>query len=334
MKKKQTKKNRGSGIFPRHVYIVGETSVLVHYRTTQLLEAIGSSDGAACGDLSEIGHLLDKNSPSRLVPMGPQGEEQIARRLAAAAETFLRNSPGAAEAVRLKRHTLVAVAFRLRTGGYTVRTIGAFDGEAPPPIDAVIEAIANTFSNRILRTMFEAVGLAPDSHYFDFVTGRTPVTSERTRTTWKLFNFAEESLRIEDDGQHIRSTNYFDSRRARAGAISVSCAAGAVRLLIPPSLEYQIPDMLRGTTRVEVSMLRPSEISAAETCSVWTFEDHSRRPLFLELGAAHFLGLLPDADFEAPLTIWKKGEGDIPALVATLPLRWKRVSHLRRPLTS
>lgn len=326
--------NRGSEIFPSNVYIVGETSVLVHRRTAQLLEAIGSSGGDA-DDLAELGLILDTKSPNHRASTGPQGDEETARRLAAAAETFLRLSPAAVEAARLKRRSLIAVAFRLRTGGYAVRTIGAFDGEVPPPIDVVIEAISNTLSNPVVRGKFEAVGLAPDSQYFDFVSGRAPVSPTcGPQTTFKLFNFAEENLRIEDEGQLIRSTNYFDSRRARAGAISVSCAAGAVRLLVPPSLESQIPEMLRGTTHVEVSMLRPLEITEKETCSVWTFEDHSQRPLFLELGAAHFLGMLPDADFEAPLTIWKKGEGDCPELVATLPLRWKRVNHLPRPLTS
>jgi hypothetical protein len=333
MKKKQTKMNRGSEIFPSRVYVVGETSMLLHHRTAQLVETIRSSASFAAADHSDLGMILDKDGPNHRLPTGPKADEQTAQRLAAAAEAFLRNSPGAAEAARLKRQSLIAVAFRLRTGGYAVRTIGAFDGEVPPPFVAVTEAISSTFSNPVVRSMFDAVGLAPDSHYFDFLPGRTPV-APGPETKWKLFNYTEENFQIEDDGPRIRSTNYFDSRRARAGAISVSFAAGAVRLLIPPSLESQIPDMLRGTTHVEVSMLRPSEISAAETCSVWTFEDHSRRPLFLELGAAHFLGLLPDADFEAPLTIWKKGEGDIPALVATLPLRWKRVSHLRRPLTS
>lgn len=71
-------------------------------------------------------------------------------------------------------------------------------------------------------------------------------------------------LKIENNGQEIISTDYFDSEYAKKGYFYLSINAGAFRLLIPPSWERDIDDMKtgkmaivsfgmeKGTERIEV----------------------------------------------------------------------------------
>jgi hypothetical protein len=142
-----------------------------------------------------------------------------------------------------------------------------------------------------------------------------------------------ELIGIGNHHQLIRQTNYFESEYARNGFFAVSFNAGAMRLLVPPSLESQIPDMLRGVTHVEMSTLPTVQFKEGRICSFWLFEDHSHSPYCLQLSPAHFLDLIPKADRELPLTIWKKGDG-APQLVATLPARWTRVDRLEGLLSA
>ncbi len=49
-------------------------------------------------------------------------------------------------------------------------------------------------------------------------------------------------LAVENDGQEIRATNYFESEYARRGAFYLSVNAGAFRLLVPPAHESAIEE--------------------------------------------------------------------------------------------
>lgn len=64
-------------------------------------------------------------------------------------------------------------------------------------------------------------------------------------------------ITIINDGKNIiEPTNYWTSDMALDGYCLVSANAGCVRLLIPDSMAWQIPDMVKGAKQVVISILR------------------------------------------------------------------------------
>lgn len=86
-------------------------------------------------------------------------------------------------------------------------------------------------------------------------------------------------IQISNKGAEIVDTNFWTSEYARHGYAFLSANAGVLRLLIPPALEYVMPDIRTGT-RVEV------EPGTLQGRAVWNlvFEDGTDSPFVLSIG--------------------------------------------------
>ena len=91
-------------------------------------------------------------------------------------------------------------------------------------------------------------------------------------------------LEIENDGQQIQSTNYWDTPLAKAGAFHVSINARCFRLLVPPRHANEVLREVRGSD--EVVLTRGALPTAGMMDAVEIlFEDHTESPFSLHVGA-------------------------------------------------
>ena len=122
-------------------------------------------------------------------------------------------------------------------------------------------------------------------------------------------------IKIKNKLEDIESTNFGESPLADLGMVGVSLNAGCLRLLIPQSVENQIPDMLKSCDYAIVSTIENP--SSSGLCMEVVFEDHSAAPFCLVVSEPLVLGFIPAPDqtrIERKLTLWTKG----PKKVATL----------------
>src|SRR4030042_411330 len=88
-------------------------------------------------------------------------------------------------------------------------------------------------------------------------------------------------LTVENDGQAIVSTNYWQSDYAKRGFFYLTINAGAFRLLVPPSREGELADML---TASEVIVSRgPWPEHGKHDALELLFEDYSDSPYSLHI---------------------------------------------------
>lgn len=99
---------------------------------------------------------------------------------------------------------------------------------------------------------------------------------------------------IENRGQAIHHTNYWQSDHAAAGYVYLSWNAGAARLLIPDSSTPMLKEM-RGATEVIVSRGPWPEQGRAEAIEL-LWEDGSDTPFVIQLVAEQCDRLIPDAE--------------------------------------
>ena len=86
-------------------------------------------------------------------------------------------------------------------------------------------------------------------------------------------------VQIQNDGQRIVATNYFDSERAQCGLPFVSVHAGAVRVLVPNG---------KGALLEELPRIKWAEVAREGGRLVLWFDDGSSAPLRIEVGPEQF----------------------------------------------
>lgn len=114
-------------------------------------------------------------------------------------------------------------------------------------------------------------------------------------------------LTIENQGQAIANTNYWDSDHARAGYCYLSWNAGAGRLLLPDGLKVMLPEM-RGAKYVIVSRGPWREQGGREALEL-LFEDGGDTPFCIHLVAEQCDRMIPETDQGGGfvIAVWSRG---------------------------
>lgn len=87
-----------------------------------------------------------------------------------------------------------------------------------------------------------------------------------------------QNIIIENDGQNIASTNYWQTDHAAKGLCYLSANAGAWRLLVPPAAEHYLAEMRTGkSAAIEPSIQMPGR------CWDVVFEDGTDSPFALAI---------------------------------------------------
>ncbi len=84
------------------------------------------------------------------------------------------------------------------------------------------------------------------------------------------------SIVFQNDKQLITSTNYFETEHAKSGLCFLSVNAGAIRLLLPASLEKHLVDMKDTSVEIE------KNIERTDSLVVW-FDDRTDAPFRLQI---------------------------------------------------
>jgi hypothetical protein len=105
-------------------------------------------------------------------------------------------------------------------------------------------------------------------------------------------------ITIQNIGQDIGSTNYWESEHANVGLCYVSGNAGALRLLVPEAAEGMLPEMRTGgSVTIEASIAHPSQ------CVDVVFEDGTDAPFALSIDRRQLDRALTLGD-NVPFTVW------------------------------
>jgi hypothetical protein len=131
-------------------------------------------------------------------------------------------------------------------------------------------------------------------------------------------------LEIENDGQEILATNFFETSLATRGGCYLSANAGAFRLLVPPGQEELI-DEIKTAREAIISRGPWPRMGQTEAMEI-LFEDDTDSPFSLQLGAPQVerFPLPEDEGREFVLTIWTAG----PKKQITLPAYYRRVDNI------
>jgi len=127
---------------------------------------------------------------------------------------------------------------------------------------------------------------------------------------------------IENDGQAIAGTDYWESEWSARGLAMISMNAGAFRILVPDSMAPQVADM-QTAREVIISKGRYQGKQAYEIL----FDDHTDTPYSLLLDARQFASLQPaDSEHgkEVRISVWVRG----PQRVLDMPARFRVVRRL------
>jgi hypothetical protein len=133
----------------------------------------------------------------------------------------------------------------------------------------------------------------------------------------------EDFLVIENKGQVLAKTNYFDSEPAARGFFFLSWNAGAGRLLVPDSQKPSLRDM-RSAKYVIVSS-GPWQEHGAVPAYEQLFEDHSDAPFAVTIPHYQSDRTLPSRDEGGGffITIWTRD-----GLKGRLPGRYRQVAAI------
>ena len=130
----------------------------------------------------------------------------------------------------------------------------------------------------------------------------------------------KQIVKIENDGQNIISTNYFETTAAKLGYVFLSINAGAFRLLVPDEMAKKLVSEI--ATAQEVIVTRGAwEAQGGIDAFEIMFEDNSDEPyaLFISTQQAHTLPHESDCGKRRLFTVWNsKGK------IADLP-GWYRI---------
>jgi len=126
-------------------------------------------------------------------------------------------------------------------------------------------------------------------------------------------------IHIVNVGQAIKKSNYWTSELAMNGYFFLSINAGAARLMLPPSKELSILDMLNGARHVVISRGFNNGREALEIM----FEDGSKSPYALYMTLETVDRMFADSDNEFVFSVWTKA-----GWVADLPGHYRIVPNI------
>jgi len=114
-------------------------------------------------------------------------------------------------------------------------------------------------------------------------------------------------ITIENSGQRVLKTNYWDSDNAKAGYFYLTWNAGAGRLLVPDSQKPAIREMRSG--KYVIVSRGPWQDQGGREAIELLFEDESDSPYCLHLVAEQCDRLIPDTDQGGGfvITVWTRG---------------------------
>jgi hypothetical protein len=110
-------------------------------------------------------------------------------------------------------------------------------------------------------------------------------------------------FRIENNGQAIASTNYFDSEHAAKGYFFLSTNAGCVRLLVPDSQQAAIQEFK--TAKYVILSRGPWPEQGRTDALELLFEDLSNSPYALHI-VKDQCDMLPDGKGDWTLAVWSR----------------------------
>lgn len=114
-------------------------------------------------------------------------------------------------------------------------------------------------------------------------------------------------LTIENQGQAIKSTNYWDSEHARRGLVYLSWNAGAGRLLVPDVAKAYLREM-KGAREVIVSRGPWTDQGCRDAIEL-LWEDGSDSPFCIHLLMEQCDRLIPEAEQGGgfDIAVWTRG---------------------------
>lgn len=130
-------------------------------------------------------------------------------------------------------------------------------------------------------------------------------------------------ITIENAGQRIVATNYWDLEHAKAGFCFLSWNAGAARLLLPDSQKAMLRDMK--TARYVVISRGPWTDQGGRDSLELMFEDETDSPFCLHLLSGQSDRMLPEGNQGGGfvVTVWTRGGEKL-----RLPGKYREVSAL------
>lgn len=135
-------------------------------------------------------------------------------------------------------------------------------------------------------------------------------------------------IELQNNGQEIISTNYFDTTHAQRGYFYLSSNAGAFRLLVP---DGQIPVIEECKTATEVIISRgPWPEQGRQDAIEILFEDRSDSPYAIHLSSEQVdrLPLDQDQDIRGQPPRWRFAAWARAGKALELPCRYRRVKEI------
>jgi hypothetical protein len=134
-------------------------------------------------------------------------------------------------------------------------------------------------------------------------------------------------ITVSNHGPLITATNYWDSELARLSKLWVSVNAGAIRILLPPSLYGALADMRTARECVLSRGPWPEERQADAIEILW--DDGSDLPYALHLTPASFdlLPAQPEPRREWVVSVWTVKDGK-PHKALERICHWRRVERI------
>ncbi len=105
-------------------------------------------------------------------------------------------------------------------------------------------------------------------------------------------------IEIRNNGQELAGTNYWETPHAAAGYAFASWNAGALRLLLPPALLRDLPDMQTG----KIAVVTRGRLQGHDALEIM-FDDGSEEPYALHVLAQQSDRLMPDSEHGMPIAV-------------------------------
>jgi len=134
----------------------------------------------------------------------------------------------------------------------------------------------------------------------------------------------KQIVKIENDGQNIISTNYFETTAAKMGYVFLSINAGAFRLLVPDEMAKGLVGEIATAQEVIVTRGLWDARGGIDAFEIM-FEDNSDEPyaLFISTQQAHTLPHESDCGKRRLFTVWNsKGK------IAEFPCWYRTASRI------